>query len=235
MQSQYRKNKNMEGIWNSGFDKKQKFFTKNLDKGKTIYGENTVILDEAGTIELREWNPYRSKLAAALHNGLSKTYLNKDSKVLYLGASSGTTVSHISDIITEGIVYAVEFSARSVRDLVLNCFGRPNVIPIMGDANYPYRYSKFVFGKIDLMYQDIAQPNQTEILIKNAKYYLSTGAIIMFAIKARSISATKSLKDLFDEELKMLEQNNIEILEKLTLVPFSKEHLFVVGRYYASQ
>ena len=232
MQSQYRKNKNMDGIWNTGFDKRQKFFTNNLDKGKTIYGERTVMLDEAGTTELREWNPYRSKLAAALHNGLSKAYLNKESKVLYLGASSGTTVSHISDISNEGIIYAVEFSARSIRDLVLNCFGRPNVIPIMGDANYPEKYSKFVSGKIDLMYQDIAQQNQNEILLKNAKYYLSTGAIIMFAIKARSISATKALKDLFDEELKMLQQNNIEILEKISLVPYSKEHLFVVGRYY---
>ena len=45
------------------------------------------------------WNPFRSKLAAAILGGIGNIYIKPGAKVLYLGAASGTTVSHVSDIV----------------------------------------------------------------------------------------------------------------------------------------
>jgi len=57
---------------------------------------------------------------------------------LYLGAASGTTCSHVSDVIgPEGILYAVEFSARCGRDLISMAKKRNNVVPIIEDARKP--------------------------------------------------------------------------------------------------
>lgn len=52
-----------------------------------------------GKIEYRVWNPFRSKLAAAILGGVEKIHMEPGSKVLYLGAASGTTVSHVADIV----------------------------------------------------------------------------------------------------------------------------------------
>lgn len=50
-------------------------------------------------IEYRAWNPFRSKLAASIVGGVGDIHIKPGSKVLYLGAASGTTVSHVSDIV----------------------------------------------------------------------------------------------------------------------------------------
>ena len=78
--------------------KDENIATRNLTPGTSVYGEELIQED----VEYRIWNPRRSKLAAALLNGLKNLELDDASKVLYLGASTGTTVSHISDIVTEG-------------------------------------------------------------------------------------------------------------------------------------
>ena len=49
--------------------------------------------------EYRAWNPFRSKLAAAIVGGIEHIHMKPGSKVLYLGAASGTTVSHVSDLV----------------------------------------------------------------------------------------------------------------------------------------
>lgn len=65
-------------------------------------------------LEYRVWNPFRSKLAASILSGVDNIHIKPGSKVLYLGAASGTSVSHVSDLVgPEGSVYAVEFSHRS--------------------------------------------------------------------------------------------------------------------------
>ena len=159
-----RRHPKFKNVYISGNRERQRLYTKNLDINKTVYGEK---LFEIKDIQYREWNPYRSKIGASIQNRARDLYLNPNSKVLYLGAASGTTVSHISDILSEkGQVYAVEFSPRSLRQLVQNCVDRENVIPILGDANRPYEYTHLISGSIDVIIQDVAQPNQSEILIK---------------------------------------------------------------------
>lgn len=55
--------------------------------------------DDSTKIEYRVWNPFRSKLAAAILGGVDNIWIVPGAKVLYLGAASGTTVSHVSDLV----------------------------------------------------------------------------------------------------------------------------------------
>merc|ERR1719457_163841 len=122
--------------------KEDALVTKNMAVGESVYGEKRIAVeDEAGKIEYRVWNPFRSKLAAAVLGGVDKIHMPPGSKVLYLGAASGTSVSHVSDIVgPEGMVYAVEFSHRSGRDLLNVAKKRTNIIPIIEDARHPHKY-----------------------------------------------------------------------------------------------
>jgi hypothetical protein len=91
--------------------------------GESVYGEKRISVDdpseEGKKIEYRVWNPFRSKIAAAVLGGVDNIWVKPGAKVLYLGAASGTSVSHVSDIVgSTGVVYAVEFSHRSGRDLI---------------------------------------------------------------------------------------------------------------------
>jgi len=100
--------------------KDEALVTLNLTPGMAVYGEKRVSVETTdGKKEYRVWNPFRSKIAAAVQGGVENIWIKPGSKVLYLGAASGTTVSHVSDILgPNGICYAVEFSARSGRDLI---------------------------------------------------------------------------------------------------------------------
>ena len=115
--------------------------TRNLVTGESVYNEKRVSSDDnqgGEKIEYRVWNPFRSKLAAAVVGGIDNIYMQPGSKVLYLGAASGTTVSHVADLVgPEGRVYAVEFSKRSGRDLLNMAKKRTNVVPIIEDARHP--------------------------------------------------------------------------------------------------
>ncbi|MEM3985108.1 MAG: fibrillarin-like rRNA/tRNA 2'-O-methyltransferase, partial [Candidatus Micrarchaeaceae archaeon] len=141
-----------------------KLATENLDPGRRVYGE---VLVSYGGKEYRLWNPYRSKLAAAIINGLKNFKLSKGSKVLYLGAATGTTSSHVSDIASQGQVFCVELSERNMRDLIKVCERRRNMLPILADANNTDRYSKIV-GTCDIIYQDVSARDQAAILNKNS-------------------------------------------------------------------
>ncbi len=203
-----------------------KLATRNLVKGQSVYGEKLVRI---GDDEYRIWNPYRSKLAGAIYKGLKTFPIKIDSKILYLGAASGTTASHISDIVRKGIIYCVEFSPRVFRDLLQLCQTRKNMIPLLRDATKPETYANIV-EVCDIIYEDVAQPNQIEILISNAEHFLKKNGYVMIAIKARSIDVTKRPEEIFKEELRKMSEY-FEILEKIYLEPYDKDHLFVVARY----
>lgn len=70
--------------------------------GESVYNEKRISIENKATnekVEYRVWNPYRSKIAAAIIGGVSELFIAPGTKVLYLGAASGTTVSHVSDIV----------------------------------------------------------------------------------------------------------------------------------------
>ena len=202
--------------------------TKSLVPGTSVYGEKLI---KIGEDEFRLWSPRRSKLSAAIKQGLREMPIQPGSKVLYLGAASGTTVSHCSDIVgPKGVIYAVEFSQRTVRDLVQLAAVRPNIIPILDDARHPTRYAPLVSGTIEVVYQDVAQPNQASILYENLKTFCSFGAWGMLAIKARSIDSTSSLEEVYSREIAELDNKGLEIVENINLEPLEKDHRFVVCR-----
>jgi len=216
-----------DGIFEVIKDKKQ-LATKNLDPGKTVYGEKLITVEG---VEYRTWDPRRSKLGAMVLKKFDIP-LKEDSKVLYLGAASGTTVSHVSDIVSEGAVYAVEFAPRSMRDLIGLASRRKNIHPIMADAGKPDSYSHLV-EPVDLIFQDVAQPNQAEIAARNAVCFLKKDGYLLLSIKARSIDTAAKPKEIFKAEVKKLEQAfepRFEVLNAKDLMPYHEDHLGVLAK-----
>lgn len=205
---------------------KNKLFTANLTPGKRVYGEDLVT--DSG-VEYREWDARRSKLAAAILKGIRDIGIKEGDVVLYLGAASGTTSSHVSDLVgKQGFVFALDFAPRVVRDLVYVCEERKNMAPLLEDANRPESYKEKI-TKADIIYQDIAQRNQVEIFLKNVELFLKPGGYAMIAIKARSIDVVKKPSLVFEEVRNQLKQR-VKIAESCTLDPFQKDHCFFVCR-----
>lgn len=108
--------------------------TRNIVPGESVYGEKRISIettvpapttadgskaeDVKQKIEYRVWNPFRSKLAAGILGGLDDIHIAPGKKVLYLGAASGTSVSHVADVV--GPVSGVYSTSRSrtLNDLV---------------------------------------------------------------------------------------------------------------------
>jgi len=207
------------------FKDKNKIFTENPKNCKGLKVYNEKIIKNRGK-ELRSWNPYRSKLAAAILNGF-KFNIKADSKILYLGAATGTTVSHISDICKNGIIYAVENSAIAVKKLIDVCEKRSNIIPIFKDANHPEHFSSIVLN-VDLIYQDISQRNQAEIFSSNISRYLKKGGYGIIMVKARSIDVSLKPKKAYEIVCSQLEKDNLKIDEKIDLNPYVKDHMAII-------
>ena len=198
--------------------------TENLTRGKKVYGEKLVEVEDK---EYRIWEQRRSKLGAAILNGMKTFPFKEDSKILYLGASSGTTPSHISDISKNGTIWCVEFSPRMMRSLVELARTRKNMIPLLDDATKPLNYLNLL-EKVDILYSDVAQPKQTELFIDNMRIYMKSDGIGIMMIKARSIDVTQSPKKIFREEESKLKTGGFRILEKINLEPYEKDHLAIV-------
>jgi fibrillarin-like pre-rRNA processing protein len=209
------------GVWKKGKD----VFTKNLVPGVSFYGEQ--LLKIKGT-EYRHWDPYRSKPAAAILRGLKNFPIKKDAKILYLGIANGSTASFLSDIIgVRGFIYGVEISSRPFRDLIPTAEKRKNIFPILANAREPEKYGWV--EKADLVYQDVATRDQSDILIRNCRVFLKEKGFAVIAIKARSIDVVEKPENIYKEEIKKLSKH-FEILEKVELGPFEKDHLFVIMR-----
>jgi fibrillarin-like pre-rRNA processing protein len=203
--------------------------TLNLTPSRKVYGERLIRFESA---EYRVWDAFRSKLAAAILKGVTNVPMKPDHQVLYLGAASGTTASHVSDIVGEkGHVYCVEFASRSLRDLVENvCTYRLNMLPILEDARIPEKYSMFVRGKVEDIYCDIAQPEQARVLADNADYFLKEHGWIMLAVKAQSIDVTKEPSEIYKSETRILEKRGFQVAEVVHLEPYDKAHAMIVAQ-----
>ena len=200
--------------------------TRNLAPGKRVYNEELLL---KGGVEYRTWDPFRSKLAAAILKGLPDDIIREGSRVLYLGASTGTTVSHVSDLVGEGgLVIGVEFAPRVAREFVERVAReRRNVIPYVSDARDPSKYS---VAKVDIVYCDIAQPDQTEIALANCSSLLKDGGALLLVVKARSIDVLKEPAQVFREERGKLEEAGFQVLSIVELSPFDKDHALMFAR-----
>jgi len=213
-------------IYISGLPQNPKLYSKNLVPGNKVYGERLFTFKGE---EYREWDPFRSKLAAMILEKPSLEFLTKNLSCLYLGASSGTTISHLSDIVYSGVIYGVEFAERSMRQLIQNTDKRKNIVPILGDANFPERYAKSIFTPIDLVYQDIAQPNQARIAIENCNYYLKNNGYLILAIKSQSIDSVEKSEKIYIQETKILEKAGYEISESFNIHKYAANHIILIA------
>ncbi|KAK7693872.1 Small subunit processome complex component [Cerrena zonata] len=186
-------------------------------------------------VEYRVWNPFRSKLAAGVLGGLDHIFIAPGKKVLYLGAASGTSVSHVADIVgPEGVVYAVEFSLRPGRDLIGMAKKRTNVIPIVEDARKPQNY-RMLLSSVDVIFADVAQPDQARIVALNAEYFLKNGGHCVISIKASCIDSTIAPEAVFANEVNELKKSKFKPLEQVTLEPYERDHAMVCAIYQRHQ
>lgn len=212
--------------------KEDALVTRNTVPGESVYGEKRISVEDGDNkVEYRVWNPFRSKLAAGVLNGLENIFIKPGSKLLYIGAASGTTVSHASDLVgPEGIVYAVEFSLRPGRELLGVAKKRTNIVPIIEDARHPHKYRMFV-GMVDVIFADVAQPNQADIVAINAQNFLKTGGYVVISIKASCIDSTAKPEHVFTAERTKMKEQEMHPIEQITLNPYERDHAIVSARY----
>ncbi|MGM0404697.1 MAG: fibrillarin-like rRNA/tRNA 2'-O-methyltransferase [Thermoplasmatota archaeon] len=195
-----------------------KHYTMNLVPGESVYGEDLVEVDN---FEYRNWDPNRSKLGAFLVKEGGLPFSHED-EILYLGAGDGTTVSHLSDILTDGRIFAVEKARKPYRNLLKLSKKRKNIFPIMADANHPENYRDIV-RQMDFVYQDIAQRNQLDIFLKNL-IFIEKGDYGILAIKSRSIDVSKPSKEVIDDLVKQVIEKGYEIVTSIDISKWQKGH-----------
>ncbi|MFB6201564.1 MAG: fibrillarin-like rRNA/tRNA 2'-O-methyltransferase [Halorhabdus sp.] len=201
-----------EGVQRRSFDGQEALATD----GPPVYGEPVVD-------GWRRWDPRRSKLGAMLELGV-ETGLAGGETVLYLGAASGTTVSHVADF--AGPTYAVEFAARPVRDLLDVARDRERLFPLLKDARAPETYAHVV-EPVDVLVQDVATRGQAAVALANQRFLRPDGRLLM-AIKARSEDVTVPPEAVFEDVIETLE-SDYEVLDRERLEPYHDDHLAVVA------
>jgi len=227
-----------EGVFVSK-GKDDSLVTRNMVPGESVYGEKRLVAEPVEgseeKVEYRVWNPFRSKLGAGIVGGIGQMPIKPGSKVLYLGGASGTTVSHVSDMIgPTGVVYAVEFSHRCGRDLTNMAKRRSNVVPIVEDARQPQRY-RMLIGMVDVIFADVAQPDQARIVTHNASFFLKNNGYVLISIKANCVDSTAAPEAVFASEVDKLRKDGCKPKEQLTLEPYHRDHALVVGVYRPSK
>jgi len=221
-----KKHEKFDGVyWALLEDHSRRLATKNLAPTISVYGESLVT---DGEVEYRTWDAYRSKLAAAILRHLDALPIRDGTSVLYLGSASGTTASHVSDIVEdEGRVYCVEFAQRSMRELIDSlCENRSNIYPILADARMPEKYRTTV-SQVDVIYSDVAQPEQAKIVADNAELFLKENGTALMVIKSRSVDVTMEPSDVFKQETDNLRRRGFQVVQTVRLEPYEKDHALV--------
>jgi fibrillarin-like pre-rRNA processing protein len=210
-------------------DGTKRLATRNFAPGRNVYGERLIRVEG---VEYRVWDAFRSKLAGAILKGLHTIPITAGSKVLYLGAASGTTPSHISDIVGDkGHVYCVEFAQRSLRELVANVIAhRSNMSPFLADARMPQKYAMFISERVDVIYCDIATPEQAKVLADNADVFLKDSGWVMLAVKSQSIDVTLPPEEVYQMQAKLLRNRRFRVEQVVDLEPYDHAHAMIVAQ-----
>lgn len=171
-----------------------------------------------------KWDPYKSKWKAALEKGLDINLKDNDN-VLYLGASSGTTVRQVSKL-TKGIIFAVENSPEMAIELIKLAESTTNIAPIFCDARDVSFIKRSLFDKkINVLFQDIPCTDQVEMLV-HASELVEKEALILFSLKTQSISQQPAQITFQEVELKL--KQHFKIVSRIKLEPYHKKHYFFI-------
>ena len=211
-------------VYQDQIGRKTQLYTISLNPGKQVYGERLIKQDGK---EYREWDAFKSKLASSILKGATNVFIRKNDIVLYLGAASGTTVSHVSDIIgSDGMVFAVDLSPTVLRDLTFLSYERKNICPMLLDANKTEQMAQRI-SQADVIFQDVAQKHQVDIFMKNMELFAKPGGYGLLCIKSRSIDVTKNPKQIYKEVRAKLEKS-LTIIDYRELDPFQKDHCIFI-------
>lgn len=88
-----------------------------------------------------------------------------------------------------------------------------------------------IVGMVDVLFADVAQPDQARIFALNAAQFLKNNGHFMISIKANCIDSTAPPALVFAQEVKTLQQNGFKPAERITLEPYERDHAVVVGSY----
>jgi fibrillarin-like pre-rRNA processing protein len=204
-------------IWKEG-----KMYTLDREHGRSVYGEKLIEIDGN---PYREWIPWRSKLSALMKKVEKEIPIEGD--ILYLGAAQGTTVSHISDILVDGMIYAVEFSETAYRKLSLLAKKRDNILPILEDAFHPERFRAMV-PPVDILYQDVSQKEQLKLFLVNSKIFLKNGGRGFLMLKSRSVDVTARPDDVYKKVAAGLRTEGLIVDRIVELDPFQVDHAAII-------
>jgi fibrillarin-like pre-rRNA processing protein len=207
--------------WPGVFRQGRNLFTANADPGHKVYGEE---LRVEGGVEYRAWDPFRSKLAALLLRSAPDELFREVRRVLYLGGAHGTTVSHLSDALPRAEIFVIEKSPSSFGPLLALARRRSSLFPILADAQLPERYQADV-GVVDLLYQDVAQRNQTRIFLENAQAMLAREGRGILMLKVRSVTQSRRAEAVAAEARQQLAEGGWKVRAPVDLAPFSREHV----------
>jgi|APSaa5957512493_1039668.scaffolds.fasta_scaffold35224_2 fibrillarin-like pre-rRNA processing protein len=230
-------------IFQVKIDNEEQLVTKNLVKGTKMYEEKIIMVNGE---EFLEWNPYNCKLAAAIRNGLQILPIIKNSKIICICGKAETTISHISDIVYDGSVFVVGDNNKN--DLLKNLdIVRKNIISV-SDNQFEQLYSTSITKKIDVLYVDIPQFDQMELVVKKYSLLLKTGGFLMLTIKKDEnpvfesdsvewFAEQKSGLTKIQEQIKKLKPQ-FEIIQEINLslnylmnAPFHKSYVFILAQY----
>ncbi|MCI4337046.1 MAG: fibrillarin-like rRNA/tRNA 2'-O-methyltransferase [Thermoplasmata archaeon] len=203
-------------------DRHAVFWTEALADPPAVYGERLAVRDG---VTFRRIDPARSKLGAALARGYAGRLPEEGERWLYLGAASGTTASHVADLVgRSGAVFAVEKSLRPFARLLDLAERFPNLVPLLADARDPRSYLGAV-PPVDGIYADVPQPDQVEIAITNGRWFLRRSGALLLALKTYSMGRVASPRDHLRTATAELSDVG-EPGSAVALEPFHKGHFF---------
>lgn len=211
-------------LWSERAESRVFLYSESVVADPPIYGER--VLWRAG--RAHRWiDPFRSKLAAAATLAPAMSLPKDGERWLYLGAASGTTASHVADLVgPRGTVWAIEKSPRPFRRLLEIAERFPNLLPILADARDPGSYSALV-PPVDGLYLDIAQPDQVEIARANAREYLRPGGHLLLTLKAASAGRDRSPESHAAGVPAAMPE--FELASRISLAPFYRAHWMFAG------
>jgi fibrillarin-like rRNA methylase len=215
-------------LWTRRFGERRELWTETAGRPPPVYGERWRA-EEHRT--LRAFEPARSKLAAGIVAGWRGPLPRPGERWLYLGAASGSTASHVADLVgPAGAVYAVERSVRPFARLLAAAERWPNLLPVLADAREPERYADLV-PPVAGLYADIAQPDQVAIVRRNAELLLTGhGCPVLLALKTSSMGRERApAGHLAHAEAEL--DARIERSPSVGLAPSHRAHYLVGGRW----
>ena len=212
-------------------------WTRNAVKGISVRKERR---KRDGRNEWRLWDPTKSKIAASL----LRTRLNPSEIIplpgdncLYLGSSTGGTVSHIHDCVCgsgnhhKGQIIAIDISTRMMRDLVRLSEIRPGIVPVLADARDIKQISPFINKKVDWLHQDLSISDQAKTFVKIAEVFLKNNGIGLLSLKAASERVSDgSTENKFEKAQDILENSNLEVIERIDLKGLEEQHVLFYCR-----